>query len=61
MIGLGLAIDFSLIMVSRFRDELRAAPLEAALERTLQTAGRSITFSGITLALTMARAGASSR
>jgi uncharacterized membrane protein YdfJ with MMPL/SSD domain len=54
MIGLGLAIDFSLIMVSRFRDELRAAPLEQALERTLQTAGRSITFSGLTLALTMA-------
>jgi putative drug exporter of the RND superfamily len=53
MIGLGLAIDFSLIMVSRFREELRAASLEAALERTLQTAGRSITFSGITLALTM--------
>ena len=53
MIGLGLSIDFSLIMVSRFREELRAAPLEQALERTLQTAGRSITFSGITLALTM--------
>ncbi len=53
MIGLGLAIDFSLIMVSRFREEFRAAPLEQALERTLQTAGRSITFSGITLALTM--------
>ena len=53
MIGLGLAIDFSLIMVSRFREELRAAPLDEALDRTLQTAGRSITFSGITLALTM--------
>jgi RND superfamily putative drug exporter len=53
MIGLGLAIDFSLIMVSRFRDELRNAPLADALDRTLQTAGRSITFSGITLALTM--------
>jgi uncharacterized membrane protein YdfJ with MMPL/SSD domain len=53
MIGLGLAIDFSLIMVSRFRDELRKAPLEQALERTLQTAGRSITYSGITLTLTM--------
>ena len=35
MIGLGLAIDFSLIMVSRFREELREAPLETALERTL--------------------------
>ena len=54
MIGLGLAIDFSLIIVSRFRDELRSAPLEQALDRTLQTAGRSVTYSGITLALTMA-------
>jgi uncharacterized membrane protein YdfJ with MMPL/SSD domain len=53
MIGLGLAIDFSLIMVSRFREELRKSPLDVALDRTLQTAGRSITFSGITLALTM--------
>ena len=53
MIGLGLAIDFSLIMVSRFREELKEAPLEVALEQTLQTAGRSITFSGITLGLTM--------
>ena len=32
MIGLGLAIDFSLIMVSRFREELRDAPVETALE-----------------------------
>ncbi|HZQ82942.1 MAG TPA: MMPL family transporter [Gaiellaceae bacterium] len=53
MIGLGLSIDFSLIMVSRFREELRKATLEEAMHRTLQTAGRSITFSGITLALTM--------
>ena len=54
MIGLGLSIDFSLIMVSRFREELRRSPLDQALDRTLQTAGRSITFSGITLASTMA-------
>jgi RND superfamily putative drug exporter len=54
MIGLGLAIDFSLIMVSRFREELARSDLETALDRTLQTAGRSITFSGITLMLTMA-------
>ncbi len=53
MIGLGLAVDFSLIMVSRFREELAQAPVPEALERTLQTAGRSITFSGITLILTM--------
>jgi putative drug exporter of the RND superfamily len=54
MIGLGLAIDFSLIMVTRFREELARQPLERALEVTLQTAGRSITYSGLTLMLAMA-------
>ncbi len=54
MIGLGLAIDFSLIMVSRFREELARASTAEALDNTLQTAGRSITFSGLTLMLTMA-------
>lgn len=53
MIGLGLAIDFSLIIVSRFREELAHRDVEQALDVTLQTAGRSITFSGVTLALTM--------
>src|SRR5207253_9594768 len=53
-IGLGLAIDFSLIMVSRYREELAHSPADKALENTLQTAGRSITFSGLTLMLTMA-------
>jgi RND superfamily putative drug exporter len=54
MIGLGLAIDFSLIMVSRFREELAHRPLPEALDAMLQTAGRSVTFSGVTLMLTMA-------
>ena len=56
MIGLGLAIDFSLIVVSRFREELEhhGGDVEAALTATLQTSGRSITFSGVTLMLTMA-------
>jgi RND superfamily putative drug exporter len=54
MIGLGLAVDFSLIIVSRFREELKTLDVEAALDRTLQTAGRSITYSGITLMMTMA-------
>jgi RND superfamily putative drug exporter len=53
MIGLGLAIDFSLILVSRFREELAHRSVEEALDVTLQTAGRSITFSGVTLAMTM--------
>ncbi|CAN5495977.1 MMPL family transporter [soil metagenome] len=54
MIGLGLAIDFSLILVSRFREELATRPVDEALEVMLQTAGRSITFSGVTLMMTMA-------
>ncbi len=53
MIGLGLAIDFSLILVSRFREELASRPVPDAVEATLQSAGRSITFSGLTLMLTM--------
>ena len=48
MIGLGLAIDFSLIMVSRFREEAARLPLAEAIDSTLQTAGRSITFSAMT-------------
>lgn len=53
MIGLGLAVDFSLIIVSRFREELRHLNVAEALDRTMQTAGRSITYSGVTLMLTM--------
>jgi RND superfamily putative drug exporter len=46
VLGLGLAIDYSLLMVSRFREE-RAAGLTAAeaIERTAATAGRTIVFS----------------
>lgn len=54
MIGLGLAVDFSLILVSRFREERAQRPLPEALDAMLQTSGRSITFSGVTLMLTMA-------
>jgi uncharacterized membrane protein YdfJ with MMPL/SSD domain len=54
MIGLGLAIDFSLIVVSRFREELaKAADTASALEVTMATAGRSILYSGVTVMLGM--------
>jgi RND superfamily putative drug exporter len=54
MLGLGLAVDYSLLMVSRFREE-RAAGLElpAAIERTLATAGRTVAFSGLTVAASL--------
>lgn len=54
MLGLGLGIDFSLIVVSRFRDELRAGKTTAdALAITMATAGRSITYSGLTVIFAM--------
>jgi putative drug exporter of the RND superfamily len=54
MMGLALGIDYSLLMVSRFREELAAgtAPLEAA-RATRHTAGRTTVFAGSTLMLSM--------
>jgi uncharacterized membrane protein YdfJ with MMPL/SSD domain len=50
-LGLGLAIDYSLFMVSRFREELeRGAGTAEALRRTLATAGRTVLFSSVTVA-----------
>jgi RND superfamily putative drug exporter len=51
MLGLGLAVDYSLFMVSRFREELALGkPVDAALRITLATAGRTLMFSGLTVA-----------
>jgi len=52
MIGLGLGIDFSLLMVSRFREEraIGQTPHQATV-RTVATAGQSIVFSGLTVML----------
>ena len=53
--GLGLAIDYSLFIVSRYREELRLGrDTEAALLRTMQTAGRTIAFSALTVAVSLA-------
>jgi putative drug exporter of the RND superfamily len=54
MIGLGVAIDYSLFVVTRFREELREHPVQDALARTLQTAGRAVVFSGLTVAIGLA-------
>lgn len=53
-LGLGLAIDYSLLMVYRHRDELRAGhdPRQAAL-RTVRTAGRTVAFSALTVAVAL--------
>jgi RND superfamily putative drug exporter len=52
LIGLGVAIDYSLFIVTRFRDELASGlSSENALANTMSTAGRAITFSGLTVAI----------
>jgi putative drug exporter of the RND superfamily len=50
MLGLGLAIDYSLFITSRFREELpKSTSVERALQVTMTTAGRAIFFSGLTV------------
>jgi RND superfamily putative drug exporter len=53
--GLALAVDYTLLIISRFRDELAdGADRDAALVRTMATAGRTVLFSATTVALSMA-------
>jgi RND superfamily putative drug exporter len=53
--GLALAIDYTLLMISRYRDELAAgADRPQAVATTMQTAGRTVLFSAFTVALSMA-------
>src|SRR6266851_6572668 len=55
ILGLGLGIDYGLFMVARFREELRRQPtVDAALARTVATAGRTIAVSGITVSVALA-------
>ena len=54
LIGLGLAIDYSLLMVHRYRRELLSnSNEEVALIRTMQTAGRTVVLSGITVSVAL--------
>ncbi|MCB1291348.1 MMPL family transporter [Mycolicibacterium sp.] len=53
-LGLALAIDYTLLIVSRYRDEIAlGAEPEAALVRTMCTAGRTVLFSAVTVALSL--------
>ncbi len=53
-LGLGLAIDYSLFIVSRYREELRnGRTVEQAVVRTVETAGRTIAISGLTVAVSL--------
>ncbi len=52
LIGLGVAIDYSLLVVSRWREErTHGRSNEEAVQRSMETAGRAVIFSGITVAI----------
>jgi uncharacterized membrane protein YdfJ with MMPL/SSD domain len=54
ILGLGLAIDYGLFMVGRFREELHRQPtVERAVARTVATAGRTVAVSGVTVAVAL--------
>ncbi len=55
LIGLGIAVDYSLLIVYRFREELaRGGSKDDAIVRTMATAGRAVIFSGATVAIGLA-------
>jgi uncharacterized membrane protein YdfJ with MMPL/SSD domain len=55
LIGLGIAIDYSLLVVYRFREELRGGRTkEEAIVRTMETAGRAVVFSGSAVGIGLA-------
>ncbi|MBW4692481.1 MAG: MMPL family transporter [Lyngbya sp. HA4199-MV5] len=51
MLGLGLGIDYALLIVNRFREELGTGTIESAIARTIETAGRAVFFSGLTVCI----------
>jgi putative drug exporter of the RND superfamily len=54
-LGLGLGVDYALLLVSRFREQLAGgAEVHDALRRTVQTAGRTIVFAATTVAVALA-------
>ena len=48
LLGLGVAVDYSLLVVSRFREEFSGHAVDEALARTMATAGKSVLFSAVT-------------
>ncbi|MBE1489895.1 MMPL family transporter [Plantactinospora soyae] len=54
MLSVGLAVDYALLMVSRFREERATAPdVPTAVARTVATAGRTVLFAGLTVTVAL--------
>jgi putative drug exporter of the RND superfamily len=54
MLGLGVSVDYSLIMIRRFTDEVASSDRGVALANTMRTAGRTVAASGVTVAIALA-------
>jgi putative drug exporter of the RND superfamily len=55
MFGIGVGIDYGLLVVSRFKEErARGSDVPVALDRTMATAGRTVAYSGLTVAVALA-------
>jgi RND superfamily putative drug exporter len=55
LLGLGLSVDYSLLIVCRYREELeRGTEREAAVVRTMASAGKAVVFSGLAVAIGLA-------
>ena len=52
-LGLGLAIDYTLFLVTRYREELADRTTRDAVRTTMSTAGRTVAFSAVTVALAL--------
>jgi RND superfamily putative drug exporter len=54
-LGLGLGIDYSLLVVNRFREELHSGKsVDEAIKKTVATAGKTVFYSGLTVVITLA-------
>ncbi|MGB8699162.1 MAG: MMPL family transporter [Thermosynechococcaceae cyanobacterium] len=53
MLGLGLGIDYSLLIVNRFREELQSGSPQQAAIRTVATAGKAVFFSGLIVCISL--------
>ena len=53
LLGLGLSIDYSFLIVNRFREELKTKDVPEALVTTMSTAGKAVAFSGVAVAISL--------
>jgi putative drug exporter of the RND superfamily len=54
LLGIGLAVDYALLMIGRFREEEPGAPVAERIGRTMATAGRTVLISGLAVGAAMA-------